>query len=146
MSEENVTTTATNGAAIGALGTGTARKMVSVNNKELGPREGKGNLNFVKLSKLTDVDNNTIIASGIYEGTQKYEFENGDSRTDFIIRDAEGNASSVSPCAALVNQLGKVPTGSYVELTYLGKKAIKGGKTAHTFVVGVDSADLNSAE
>lgn len=121
------------------------RNMVSTNGKALNTERKEGNLDFIKLSKLSDNDVNTIIAAGIYEGTQTYAFEDGYSRTDFIVRGEDGNAKSISPCATLVKQLGKVKPGSYVELTYTGKKAIKGGKMAHGFVVGVSADDFEQA-
>lgn len=140
MSDENVT----------ATGTAPARKMVSVNGKNLGPKENKGDLVFIKPNKMTADQVNTVIAAGIYEKRQLYTFDNGDTRNDFIIRNEAGNAVSLAPNKTLETQLGKVATGSYVEVTYLGSEVMtKGpgkGKTTHKFVIGIAADDMAAGE
>jgi hypothetical protein len=128
--------------------TGTGRRMVSVNGKELGANLPQGELKFVRPSKLGEADINTIVAAGIFEGTTENNFDA--SKNDFKVRDAEGNLTILNTCASLDKQLAKVATGSYVEITYLGKKKISEGKykgkESHSFVVGVAAEDLAAGE
>lgn len=130
-------------------GTGnTGRKMVSVNGKEIsnGPKQ-EGNLKFVRPSKLTDADANTIVAAGIFEGTVENNFDK--DKNDFKVRAENGDLTILNTCASLDKQLAKVKAGSYVEITYLGKKIMQSGKYkgkgSHSFVVAVASEDLDVA-
>lgn len=136
MSEENVTTTGT-----------TARKMVSVNGKDLGPKE-QGALKFVRPSKLTEADVNTIVAAGIYEGGVPNNFD--DTKQDFKVRAENGDLTILNNCASIAKQLEKVETGSYIEVTYLGKKAMTTGKykgkEAHSFIVALSADDYQAGE
>lgn len=138
MSDENVT----------ATGTAPARKMVSVNGKDLGPKENQGALNFIRPSKLTEADNNKVVAAGIYEGPTPNNFD--DTKSDYKVRAENGDLTILNSCASLAKQFERVTTGSYVEVTYLGKKAIKDGKykgkEAHSFVLGIDASDMATGE
>jgi hypothetical protein len=124
------------------------RKMVSVNGKEIsnGPKQ-EGNLKFVRPSKLTDADANTVVAAGIFEGTIENNFDK--EKMDFKVRSENGDLTILNTCASLDKQLGKVTAGSYVEITYLGKKIMQSGKYkgkgSHSFVVAVAAEDLEIA-
>lgn len=128
-------------------GTTTGRKMVSVNGKDLGPKQ-EGTLKFVRPSKLTDADVNTVIAAGIYEGTAPNNFD--DTKSDFKVRSENGDLTIINNFASIASQLAKVSTGSYIEVTYLGKRAMTSGKykgkEAHSVVVAIDASDLAAGE
>lgn len=132
-----------------AAGTETAaRKMVSVNGKSLDGNKQEGNLNFVRPGKLTDADTDKILAAGIYEGTTPNNFDA--EKPDFKVRAENGDLTILNNCASLAKQFAKVQTGSYVEVTYLGKPVMTTGKykgkSAHSFIVGVDASDLGATE
>lgn len=120
----------------------TARKMVSVNGKELGAnKKFENSLKFIKCNKLTPENANTIIAAGIYTGKRTYSFDGGETREDLIILDPAAKVEvSLSQNTTLRNQFSKVPEGTYVEVTYLGSevmtKGLGKGKITHKFVVG----------
>lgn len=126
--------------------TSAGRKMVSVNGKEMGakPEGQQGALNFVRPSKLTADNVNTIVAAGIYEGTVPNNFDA--EKNDFKVRAENGDLTILNSCASLEKQLAKVTAGSYIEVTYLGKKKIAEGKykgkESHSFVVGVAADDM----
>lgn len=128
-------------------GTETARKMVSVNGKELGQKQ-EGNLKFVRPAKLTEADVNTVVATGIYEGSTPNNFDA--EKPDFKVRAANGDLTIINNCASIAKQFGKLQEGSYVEVTYLGKNEIKDGKykgkQSHSFLIAVDAADLAAGE
>lgn len=127
--------------------TASGRKMVSVNGKDLGGTKPEGNLKFVRPSKLTEADVDTIVAAGIYEGTTENNFNK--EKMDYKVRAENGDLTILNTCASLAKQLGKINTGSYVEITYLGKEAMQSGKfkgkQAHKFIVGVSADDLDVA-
>lgn len=123
------------------------RRMVSVNGKDLGGNKQEGNLKFVRPSKLTDADVDTIVAAGIYEGTVENNFDK--EKMDYKVRAENGDLTILNTCASLAKQLGKINTGSYVEITYLGKKTMESGKykgkASHSFIVGISADDLDVA-
>lgn len=128
MAEQNETNVGTTG-----------RKFVSVNGKDLTPDAPQGELKFVRPGKLTDADADTVVAEGIYEGSlpNKYDAE----KLDYKVRSEDGTLTILNSCASLAKQMAKVETGSYVQITYLGKKTIEQGKfkgkESHSFVVGI---------
>lgn len=142
MSQENNTAAGTN------TGTSGGRQMVSVNGKPMGLPSENGTLNFVRPSKLGTEAVNTIVAAGIYEGTVPNNFD--EEKPDYKVRAANGDLTIINTCASLAKQFEKVRPGSYVELTYLGKKKIEDGKykgkESHSFVVAIDASDLAAGE
>jgi hypothetical protein len=130
-----------------ATATESGRKMVSVNGKELGAPKQEGNLSFIRPGKLTEADENKVVAKGIYEGTVPNNFD--DTKSDFKVRSENGDLTILNNCASLAKQLTKVQAGSYVEITYLGKKVMTEGKykgkSSHSFVVALDEEDYIGA-
>lgn len=118
----------------------TARKFVSVNGKDLdGGADTAGELTFVRASKLAAEGITGVVAEGIYEGGVPSRFD--ETKMDFKIRKDNGDLTIVNNCGSLASQMAKVEAGSYVQITYLGQRAIETGKMkgklAHSFIVGV---------
>lgn len=118
-----------------------ARKFTSVNGKDLSNTgtENQGELKFVRPSKLTEADRNTVVAEGIFEGTVPNKFD--DKKLDYKVRAQNGDLIILNSAGALASQMAKIETGSYIQVTYGGKNLIKSGKMsgkeAHSFIVGV---------
>jgi hypothetical protein len=120
----------------------TERKFKSVNGKDLSNdgAEQQGELRFVRPSKLTEADRNTVVAEGIFEKTVPNKFD--DKKLDYCIRGVNGDLTILNSAGSLASQMSKIELGSYVQITYAGKNVIKNGKMsgkeAHSFIVGVE--------
>lgn len=103
-------------------------------------KEGEMALREVSNSKVfpkyKPENENKVIAEGHYLGRVPSTGEYGGFNHE--IAAGEGLVA-LTEVAQLRNIFGgRVQPGDYVVVTYLGKKAIKGGKTAHGFKVQVD--------
>lgn len=114
------------------------RTFVSVNGKSL---DGdKSNITFVSASRLNkDGVTNAIVAEGIYESSQVVEGKFG-PKTEYKIS-LDGALTIIGEAGNLKSQMAKVETGSYIQITYVGKEPMTGGARkgtlAHKFLVGV---------
>lgn len=114
----------------------TERNMVPV--LSAGNKDGKP-LTIVRPSKLAKEGITGIVAEGIYMGTQQNPFDA--DQLDFRI---EGDETDyvINSAGSLTSQLGKVETGSYVQIQYMGKQKAKSGKAegkmVHNFQVLVE--------
>lgn len=121
--------------------TNTERTFKTVNGKTVPDKseQTKGNLTFVRPSKLAAEGITGVVAQGIYEGAIPNQFDEG--KNDFKVRADNGDLVILNSTGSLASQMARVEAGSYVRISYLGKKAMtKGkmaGKEAHSFIVEV---------
>lgn len=120
---------------------GSARTFKSVNGKVLGNDLPQGNISFVNASKLfKEGKTNVVMAEGVLEKVGKSEGKFG-AKTQYAIRAENGDLIMVDGFGGLDKQMAKVSIGTYVQITYLGKKEMESGNfkgtLAHSAVVGV---------
>jgi hypothetical protein len=96
-------------------------------------------LTIVRPSKLAKDGITGIVAEGLYLGTQTNPFDA--EQVDFKV-EGEDTLFIINSAGSLTSQLGKVETGSYVQIQYMGKQKAKSGKAAgkmvHNFQVLVE--------
>jgi len=114
------------------------RQFLSVNGKSLS-NEGS-DINFVSASRLNKAGvTNEVVAEGIYTESQIVTGKFGPKTEYKILND--GKLTIIGEAGNLKSQMSKVATGSYVQITYVGKEAMTGGERkgtlAHKFLVGV---------
>ena len=115
-----------------------SRQFLSVNGKSL---SNEGNdINFVSASRLNKAGiTNEVVAEGIYTESQVVDGKFGPKTEYKILND--GKLTIIGEAGNLKSQMSKVATGSYVQITYVGKEAMKtgdrAGTLAHKFLVGV---------
>jgi hypothetical protein len=114
------------------------RTFKTLNGKTVGEGQ-KGNLRFVRPSKLAEAGTTGVVAQGIYEGAIPNQFDEG--KNDFKVREDNGDLAILNSTGSLASQMARVEVGSYVRISYLGKQTMsKGkmaGKQAHSFIVEV---------
>lgn len=124
----------TNSAAVAAN-----RTFLSVNGKSLDKTEG--DIKFVSASRLNKEGiTNQVVAEGIYEGSKVVEGGQFGPKTEYKIT-LDGTTTIIGEAGNLKSQMSKVSTGSYVQITYIGKAPMQSGprkgKLSHRFLVGV---------
>jgi len=115
------------------------RTFVSVNGKSLDGE--KANIKFVSASRLNKEGiSNAVVAEGIYESSQVVEGTYG-PKTEYKLSTSDGTTIIIGEAGNLKSQMSKVETGSYLQITYIGKEAMvsgpRKGTLAHKFLVGV---------
>lgn len=119
----------------------TQRKFKSVNGKELSGSERQGNISFVSAGKLAKEGiANQVVAEGVLEKTADVETKFG-TKKQYSIRAENGDLIMLDGAGGLDKQMAKVKPGTYIQVTYLGKKKIETGaykgSLSHSFVVGI---------
>jgi len=117
------------------------RTFKTVNGKTVSSNEesNKGELRFIRPSKLAAEGVTGVVAQGIYEGAIPNQFDEG--KNDFKVREDNGDLLILNSTGSLASQMARVEVGSYVRITYLGKQTMTKGKMAgkqsHGFVVEI---------
>ncbi len=118
----------------------TERTFKSTNGKTLSQGE-RPNLKFINFKKLNDAGVTGVVAEGIYESSKLVEGGPYGPKMEYSIRAEDGTLQIVGEAGALKKQMDQVATGSYVQLTYLGKQPMKSGARkgtfSHSVIVGV---------
>jgi hypothetical protein len=132
-----------NDTAAGTTQAVSARTFVSTNGKPLNADKPRGELKFINFKKLNDAGTTGVVAEGIYESSKVVEGGLYGPKTEYAIRADDGTLQIVTEAGGLKGQMAKVDTGSYIQITYLGKQAMESGprkgQLAHKVIVGVSA-------
>jgi len=94
-------------------------------------------IEFIRPSQLTDEDNGKLLVEGVFVESMVNSYN--DKLHDYKFELEDGGAVVLNGAGNLGYQMNKVPIGTYVAITYLGKEEIKSGKMkgklAHGFKV-----------
>lgn len=107
--------------------------------REFKPVKSESNIEFVSAKKLADDGFTGVVVQGTFEAALPNNFD--DTKYDYKIKTDDGKDVIINSVGSLAYQMKEVPTGSYVRISYNGKKAIKSGnmkgKMAHDFLVEI---------
>lgn len=94
-----------------------------------------GNLTFIRPSKLTEEDVDSVLVEGTFIESMPNHYDN--SRDDFKLEKEDGSAVVINGAGNLGYRMKLVSPGDYIQIIYRGKQEITSGKMkgreAHTF-------------
>ena len=97
----------------------------------------EGEVSFIRPSKLTDDDANSVLLEGIF--VESFPNHYDETKLDYKFEKEDGSVAILNGAGNLGYRMKAVNVGDYVQITYFGKQEITKGKMkgrlSHNFEV-----------